>query len=116
MDPVTFARHSQVVADRSSQKAKLFSLLEILDEAVAVQEPPFSQDEEDVVVEEFGAAGAFSVGDVVFAIFYVDGLWYRASVEEVLEGGMKYLVLFTEYGNHQETRASGCFLFLYLFL
>ncbi len=93
---------------RVEQTVKLASLLDALDGAVVVEEDPsIMEDEgaggEEVVVEDLEAA--FRVGDLVFALFYVDGLWYKAKIEEELKSN-SYVVLFTEYGNTQETKSS----------
>lgn len=94
---------------RAEQTAKLASLLDALDGAVAVHDDEEEavvaavSDGAEVVVEEF-SDGGFNVGDMVFAMFYVDGLWYKARVEQLLPDS-KYLVLFVDYGNLQETVA-----------
>ncbi len=66
-------------------------------------EAPLGGNEAGVPEEEEQAAGSFAKGDEVYALFYVDSLWYNARVEDVFADG-SYNVLFTEYGNFQETR------------
>lgn len=51
-----------------------------------------------------GAPGAvvapnfFSVGTICEAKYSADGVWYKAKIEEILDGG-KYKVTYVEYGN-----------------
>ena len=47
--------------------------------------------------EEVGNSCGFSVGDSCLASWSQDGVWYRAIVQGVTQGGLE--VLFTDYGN-----------------
>lgn len=45
-------------------------------------------------------ANFFSVGTICEAKFSQDGIWYKAKINTILEGG-KYHVTYTEYGNEE---------------
>ena len=43
----------------------------------------------------------FEVGDICEGKFTVDETWYMCEIQQVLLGGRKYVVLYTDYGNSE---------------